>query len=51
MLQVNAYVKIFTGVVHGWTVRYKVENENEVERAEEAHQNMLDWFTEYVKVS
>ncbi|RVX20659.1 Endo-1,3;1,4-beta-D-glucanase [Vitis vinifera] len=47
--EVNSYVKIFPGVVHGWSVRYKDENEIEVKSAEEAHQNMVDWFTRYVK--
>ncbi|KAL5796773.1 hypothetical protein ACOSQ2_001593 [Xanthoceras sorbifolium] len=47
--EVNGYVKIFPGVVHGWTVRYNVEDEKAVKVAEEAHQNMLDWFTMYVK--
>lgn len=47
--EINGYVKIFPGVAHGWTVRYKVEDENAMKSAEEAHKNMLDWFTEYVK--
>ena len=44
-------MKIFPGVVHGWAVRYKVEDEKAVKNAEEALQNMLDWFIEYVKVT
>lgn len=47
--EINGYVKIFPGVAHGWTVRYKVDDEKAVKFAEEAHQNMLDWFIEYVK--
>lgn len=47
--EIKGYVKIFNGVAHGWTVRYKVEDENAVKRAKEAHQNMLDWFAQYVK--
>ncbi|KAJ9171927.1 hypothetical protein P3X46_015224 [Hevea brasiliensis] len=47
--EINGYVKIFPGVAHGWTVRYKMEDENAVKHAEEAHGNMLDWFTDYVK--
>ncbi|KAK9281772.1 hypothetical protein L1049_004678 [Liquidambar formosana] len=47
--EVNGYVKIFPGVAHGWTVRYKVDDETAVKCAEEAHQNMLDWFIEYIK--
>ncbi|KAJ8748417.1 hypothetical protein K2173_003054 [Erythroxylum novogranatense] len=47
--EVKSYVKIFPGVPHGWTVRYKDEDEVVVKSAEEAHKNMLEWFTEYVK--
>ncbi|KAJ4969450.1 hypothetical protein NE237_016151 [Protea cynaroides] len=47
--EVDAYVKIFPGVVHGWTVRYDIEREEAVKAAEEAHQHMLDWFAKYVK--
>ncbi|XP_057965914.1 endo-1,3;1,4-beta-D-glucanase-like [Malania oleifera] len=47
--EVNGYVKIFPGVAHGWTVRYQDDDETAVQLAEEAHQNMLDWFIEYVK--
>ncbi|WJZ90190.1 hypothetical protein VitviT2T_009353 [Vitis vinifera] len=47
--EVNGYVKIFPGVDHGWSVRYKVEDEEAVKQANEAHQNMMDWFTQYVK--
>ncbi|XP_042516343.1 endo-1,3;1,4-beta-D-glucanase-like isoform X2 [Macadamia integrifolia] len=46
--EVDAYVKIFPGVAHGWTVRYDIEHEEAVKSAEEAHQNMLDWFAKYV---
>ncbi|CAI0391230.1 unnamed protein product [Linum tenue] len=42
------YVKIFGGVVHGWTTKYKDEDEASVRSAEEAHQNMLDWFIKFV---
>ncbi|XP_065863448.1 endo-1,3;1,4-beta-D-glucanase-like [Euphorbia lathyris] len=47
--EVNCYVKIFPKVSHGWTVRYDVEDENAVKCAEEAHGNMLEWFTNHVK--
>lgn len=42
-------MKIYPGVSHGWTVRYNVEDEKAVQSAEEAHQDMLDWFTKHVK--
>ncbi|KAK9086661.1 hypothetical protein Syun_029055 [Stephania yunnanensis] len=47
--EVDLHVKIFDGCVHGWTVRYDVEDATAVKRAEEAHQDMLDWFNKYVK--
>ncbi|KAJ4722351.1 endo-1,31,4-beta-D-glucanase-like [Melia azedarach] len=47
--EVDGYVKIFPKVVHGWTVRYSVEDEAAVKRAEEAHENLLEWFSKYVK--
>ncbi|KAJ4968204.1 hypothetical protein NE237_014905 [Protea cynaroides] len=49
VLSVEGYVKIFPGVAHGWAVRYDVADKKAVEPAEEAHQDMLDWFAKYVK--
>ncbi|KDP40089.1 hypothetical protein JCGZ_02087 [Jatropha curcas] len=47
--EVDCHVKIFPKVAHGWTVRYNVEDANAVKAAEEAHGNLLDWFTKHVK--
>ncbi|XP_049388416.1 hydrolase tropI-like [Solanum stenotomum] len=47
--EVDRFVKIYAGVSHGWTVRYNVEDKKAVQSAEEAHQDMLDWFTKHVK--
>ncbi|OVA05528.1 Dienelactone hydrolase [Macleaya cordata] len=47
--EVDGFVKIFPGVTHGWTVRYNAEDEAAVKPAEEAHKDMLEWFTKYVK--
>ncbi|GLT47495.1 hypothetical protein SLA2020_211900 [Shorea laevis] len=47
--EVDSYVKVFPKVAHGWTVRYDVNDEAAVKPAEEAHANMLEWFTKYVK--
>ncbi|KAG2727379.1 hypothetical protein I3843_01G150000 [Carya illinoinensis] len=47
--EVDGYVKIFPKVSHGWTVRYNVEDEAVVKSAEEAHQNLLEWFDKCVK--
>ncbi|XP_020410462.1 endo-1,3;1,4-beta-D-glucanase-like [Prunus persica] len=44
----NSFVKIFPGVAHGWTARYNAEDESAVKSAEEAHLDMLNWFTKYV---
>ncbi|KAJ4955904.1 hypothetical protein NE237_012687 [Protea cynaroides] len=44
VLSVEGYVKIFPGVAHGWTVRYDLADAEAVKNAEEAHQNMLEWF-------
>ncbi|KAK1562889.1 hypothetical protein Q3G72_018569 [Acer saccharum] len=50
--EVDGYVKIFPKVEHGWTVRYDVGDEAAVKPAEEAHQNMLEWFANvlFVKI-
>ncbi|KAK9146758.1 hypothetical protein Sjap_006661 [Stephania japonica] len=47
--EVDLHVKIFDGCEHGWTVRYDIEDATAVKRAEEAHQDMLDWINKYVK--
>ncbi|KAL6208549.1 hypothetical protein ACLB2K_019498 [Fragaria x ananassa] len=46
---VSGNVKIFPGVPHGWAVRYKDEDETAVKLVNEAHQDMLDWFTKYMQ--
>ncbi|KAG5554822.1 hypothetical protein RHGRI_012398 [Rhododendron griersonianum] len=46
--QVDYYVKIFPGVEHGWTVRYDTNDREAVKKAEEAHKDMLNWFTNNV---
>ena len=48
-LQVDSFVKIFPGTEHGWTTRYKDEDEAAVKKAEESHLDMLNWFTKYIK--
>ncbi|KAJ3693750.1 hypothetical protein LUZ60_009230 [Juncus effusus] len=47
--EVPSYVKIFPGVQHGWSVRYELNDTSAVAKAEEAHKDLLDWFTKYVK--
>ncbi|XP_047319342.1 endo-1,3;1,4-beta-D-glucanase-like [Impatiens glandulifera] len=45
---VDAFVKIFPGVSHGWTVRYKEDNEAAIKCADEAHKDLLNWFAKHV---
>ncbi|XP_023539325.1 endo-1,3;1,4-beta-D-glucanase isoform X2 [Cucurbita pepo subsp. pepo] len=47
--EVDGFVKIFPKVSHGWTVRYNVEDEEAVKCADEAHGDLLAWFTKYLK--
>ncbi|XP_071697270.1 endo-1,3;1,4-beta-D-glucanase-like [Rutidosis leptorrhynchoides] len=46
---VDNFVKIYPGVVHGWTVRYKDDDEHSFKCAMESHLDMLNWFTKYLK--
>ncbi|KAF8021342.1 hypothetical protein BT93_G1700 [Corymbia citriodora subsp. variegata] len=47
--EVDARVKIFPKVSHGWTIRYDAADEEAVKCAEEAHSDMLEWFAKFVK--
>ncbi|KAK7303232.1 hypothetical protein RJT34_14134 [Clitoria ternatea] len=47
--ELESFVKLYPGVSHGWTVRYNVDDEAAVKIAEEAHQDMLNWFIKHVK--
>ncbi|XP_010905246.1 endo-1,3;1,4-beta-D-glucanase [Elaeis guineensis] len=47
--RVSYFVKIFPGVAHGWSVRYKTDDASAVRSAEEAHQDTLDWFAKHVR--
>ncbi|XP_065863445.1 endo-1,3;1,4-beta-D-glucanase-like [Euphorbia lathyris] len=47
--ELDSSVKIFPGVHHGWSVRYNDDDESAVKSAEEAHNDMLNWFTKHVK--
>ncbi|KAI3676408.1 hypothetical protein L1987_86015 [Smallanthus sonchifolius] len=47
--EVESYVKIFPGVGHGWASRYSEDDESAVRSAEEAHADMLNWLTKYVR--
>ncbi|KAL7597945.1 hypothetical protein Lser_V15G23450 [Lactuca serriola] len=47
-LEVDHFVKIYGGVSHGWTVRYKDEDAEEVRSAEEAHEDLVGWFNNHL---
>ncbi|KAG5587015.1 hypothetical protein H5410_047449 [Solanum commersonii] len=47
--EVDSFVKIYPGVAHGWSVRYNEEDKKAVQSAEEAHQDMLNWFAKHIK--
>ncbi|CAN6441143.1 unnamed protein product [Victoria cruziana] len=46
--EVNSFVKIFPGIGHGWTMRYKNDDEDAKQKAEEAHAHMIEWFSTHV---
>ncbi|XP_027353115.1 endo-1,3;1,4-beta-D-glucanase-like [Abrus precatorius] len=48
-VEYESFVKLYPGVTHGWTVRYNVDDEAAVKSAEEAHDDMLNWFIKHVK--
>ncbi|KAG8085492.1 hypothetical protein GUJ93_ZPchr0010g10551 [Zizania palustris] len=46
---IGYFVKIFPGVEHGWTVRYKNDDAAAVKSAEEALADTTDWFNKNLK--
>lgn len=44
--EVDGFVKIYPKTSHGWTTRYKAEDEA---AAMEAHSDMIQWVVKYVK--
>lgn len=46
--QVESFVKIFSGVGHGWASRYNEDDESAVRSAEEAHTDMLNWLSNHL---
>jgi len=49
LLQIDCFVKIFPQVSHGWSVRYRNDDAIAVKAAEEAHQDLLNWFARHLK--
>uniref|UniRef100_A0A0E0L290 Dienelactone hydrolase domain-containing protein n=1 Tax=Oryza punctata TaxID=4537 RepID=A0A0E0L290_ORYPU len=50
LLKIAHFVKIFPGVDHGWAVRYSYDDAATVKSAEEALEDMMDWFKKYLKL-
>ncbi|XP_070667303.1 endo-1,3;1,4-beta-D-glucanase-like [Malus domestica] len=42
--EITSQVKIFQKVEHGWTTRYNVEDEAACKAAEEAYEDLMEWF-------
>ncbi len=47
-MQIDTFLKVFPKVKHGWTVKYNMDNHEEVAEAEAAHQMMFSWFDNYL---
>ena len=39
---------IYPGVQHGWTCRYNADDEQEVEKANEAHAKIVEWLGKFL---
>uniref|UniRef100_A0A1D1ZHA9 Endo-1,31,4-beta-D-glucanase n=1 Tax=Anthurium amnicola TaxID=1678845 RepID=A0A1D1ZHA9_9ARAE len=48
---IESFVKVFPGVPHGFSIRYDANDKFAVKTAEEAQQDMLNWFQKYVRWS
>ncbi|BBN15635.1 carboxymethylenebutenolidase [Marchantia polymorpha subsp. ruderalis] len=48
--EVASSFKIFPGMVHGWAIRYDVNSPEQVKSAHEAHDDMISWFKQHLKV-
>ncbi|XP_058726690.1 endo-1,3;1,4-beta-D-glucanase-like [Vicia villosa] len=46
--EIESLVKLYPGTTHGWSTKYNVEDEVAVKNAEEAHEDVLNWFIKYV---
>jgi dienelactone hydrolase len=46
--QVRLYVKIFTQVRHGWTVRYDETDKQAVKKARKAHMLVIKWLRKHL---
>ncbi|KAG0626463.1 hypothetical protein M758_2G128200 [Ceratodon purpureus] len=44
----KVYLKIFTHVEHGWTIRYNETDKEAVKKANKAHLLMIKWFHKYL---
>ncbi|KAI5071478.1 hypothetical protein GOP47_0013729 [Adiantum capillus-veneris] len=47
--KIKSFVRIYPGVVHGWTIRYDPDNPEEVAAAEEAQTKMIAWLDKFLR--
>lgn len=47
--QVDYFVKVYPGMPHGWTIRYKDDIPAQKKYSEEACQDLVDWFGQHLK--
>ncbi|KAM6566098.1 endo-1,3;1,4-beta-D-glucanase [Cannabis sativa] len=47
--KIKSFVKIYPGVRHGWTIRYNITDTYTIKKADEAHHDLIQWFSKYVK--
>ncbi|CAJ2634511.1 unnamed protein product [Trifolium pratense] len=44
----ECYVKLFPEVLHGWTIRYNIEDAMAAKAADKSHRILLEWFAKHV---
>ncbi|KAI5071479.1 hypothetical protein GOP47_0013730 [Adiantum capillus-veneris] len=47
--EIKSFVQIYPGVAHGWTIRYDLDNPEEVAAAEEAQTKMIVWLDKFLQ--
>ncbi|KAL2609879.1 hypothetical protein R1flu_028452 [Riccia fluitans] len=48
--EVEGVLKSFPGMKPGWSIRYDVNVMEEMKSSQEAHDDMLEWFTNHLTV-
>ncbi|PNX77716.1 endo-1,3-1,4-beta-D-glucanase-like protein, partial [Trifolium pratense] len=44
----ECYVKLFPEVLHGWTIRYNIEDAMAAKAADKSHRILLEWFAKHI---